>query len=151
MNTKLQQGFTLIELMIVIAIIGILAAVAIPAYQDYIARSQVSEAFTSVEGVKTGLAEAVQNNGAFPSNTASYAVTGKYGTAGVDTIGSTTTLQGRITYTFASSGVNAAIATKKVIFLSPTIASLANATTFNWDCKTGGTDVPSKYLPKNCQ
>ncbi len=153
MMKKAQQGFTLIELMIVVAIIGILAAVAIPAYQDYTARAQVSEAFTSVDGAKSAIAEYGQNNGVYPSATtspaiASLGVTGKYGTAAV------TASTGVITYTFGAAGtVAATIAAKKVGFAPPTLASLLNGGAFTWNCKStnGVTDVPSKYLPKACQ
>ncbi|HEX2139136.1 MAG TPA: pilin, partial [Woeseiaceae bacterium] len=64
---KVQQGFTLIELMIVVAIIGILAAIAIPAYQDYTIRAQVSEGLNLASGAKVAVAEYYQNNGAWPS------------------------------------------------------------------------------------
>ncbi|HEZ9163327.1 TPA: pilin, partial [Neisseria gonorrhoeae] len=67
MNT-LQKGFTLIELMIVIAIVGILAAVALPAYQDYTARAQVSEAILLAEGQKSAVTEYYLNNGKWPEN-----------------------------------------------------------------------------------
>src|SRR5262245_56071149 len=63
---KLQQGFTLIELMIVVAIIGILAAIAIPAYQDYTQRAQMGEAFTIASAAKTAIEEYAQTNGEYP-------------------------------------------------------------------------------------
>ncbi|HFB0438963.1 TPA: pilin, partial [Neisseria gonorrhoeae] len=73
MNT-LQKGFTLIELMIVIAIVGILAAVALPAYQDYTARAQVSEAILLAEGQKSAVTEYYLNHGEWPENNASAGV-----------------------------------------------------------------------------
>ncbi|HFC4029690.1 TPA: pilin [Neisseria gonorrhoeae] len=73
MNT-LQKGFTLIELMIVIAIVGILAAVALPAYQDYTARAQVSEAILLAEGQKSAVTEYYLNNGEWPKDNGSAGV-----------------------------------------------------------------------------
>ncbi|HGO7965813.1 TPA: pilin, partial [Neisseria meningitidis] len=73
MNT-LQKGFTLIELMIVIAIVGILAAVALPAYQDYTARAQVSEAILLAEGQKSAVTEYYLNHGEWPANNSSAGV-----------------------------------------------------------------------------
>ncbi len=84
MNTA-QKGFTLIELMIVIAIIGILAAIAIPAYQNYIAKAQVSEAFTLADGLKTAIATNQQSGTCFANGGTTVGtddqVVGKYGTA----------------------------------------------------------------------
>ncbi|EMR8732980.1 pilin [Neisseria gonorrhoeae] len=87
MNT-LQKGFTLIELMIVIAIVGILAAVALPAYQDYTARAQVSEAILLAEGQKSAVTEYYLNNGIWPENNASAGVASSAadGTDGKDKI-----------------------------------------------------------------
>ncbi|HGH0063252.1 TPA: pilin, partial [Neisseria meningitidis] len=113
MNT-LQKGFTLIELMIVIAIVGILAAVALPAYQDYTARAQVSEAILLAEGQKSAVTEYYLNHGIWPANNNSAGVAstatdikGKY-VAGVKVE------KGVITATMASSNVNNEIKDKKL-------------------------------------
>ncbi|HGG9291406.1 TPA: pilin, partial [Neisseria meningitidis] len=112
MNT-LQKGFTLIELMIVIAIVGILAAVALPAYQDYTARAQVSEAILLAEGQKSAVTEYYLNHGIWPANNSSAGVAsstdikGKY-VAGVKVE------KGVITATMLSTGVNKEIQGKKL-------------------------------------
>ncbi|EMT4472911.1 pilin, partial [Neisseria gonorrhoeae] len=112
MNT-LQKGFTLIELMIVIAIVGILAAVALPAYQDYTARAQVSEAILLAEGQKSAVTEYYLNNGEWPENNTSAGVAnpteikGKY-------VQSVTVTNGVVTAQMKPSGVNNEIKDKRL-------------------------------------
>ncbi|HGT4258480.1 TPA: pilin [Neisseria gonorrhoeae] len=113
MNT-LQKGFTLIELMIVIAIVGILAAVALPAYQDYTARAQVSEAILLAEGQKSAVTEYYLNHGIWPANNTSAGVAssptdikGKY-------VESVTVTNGVVTAKMLSSGVNKEIKGKRL-------------------------------------
>ncbi|HGT2521915.1 TPA: pilin, partial [Neisseria gonorrhoeae] len=112
MNT-LQKGFTLIELMIVIAIVGILAAVALPAYQDYTARAQVSEAILLAEGQKSAVTEYYLNNGKWPENNGDAGVAspdkikGKY-------VQKVEVAKGVVTAEMASSNVNKEIKGKKL-------------------------------------
>ncbi|HFA6786133.1 TPA: pilin, partial [Neisseria gonorrhoeae] len=113
MNT-LQKGFTLIELMIVIAIVGILAAVALPAYQDYTARAQVSEAILLAEGQKSAVTEYYLNNGEWPENNTSAGVAssatdikGKY-------VQKVEVAKGVVTAEMASTGVNKEIQGKRL-------------------------------------
>lgn len=113
-----QKGFTLIELMIVIAIIGILAAIAIPAYQNYIAKSQASEAFTLADGLKTSIATNTQAGSCFANGTdatsESDTIVGKYGTAEIITDASATSGCG-IQYTFNTTGVSSKIPSGAII------------------------------------
>src|SRR5690349_666657 len=103
MNT-VQKGFTLIELMIVVAIVGILAAIALPAYQDYTVRSKVSEGLSLVSGAKTAVSETYASTGNWPGTNAaaglaaSTSITGKY-VASVDVSGN-----GKITVIFQNVG-----------------------------------------------
>ncbi|EMT3181925.1 pilin, partial [Neisseria gonorrhoeae] len=112
MNT-LQKGFTLIELMIVIAIVGILAAVALPAYQDYTARAQVSEAILLAEGQKSAVTEYYLNHGKWPENNDSAGVAsaskiiGKY-------VQKVEVTNGVVTAEMKSDGVNKEIKGKKL-------------------------------------
>ena len=140
---KLQKGFTLIELMIVVAIIGILAAVAIPAYQDYIARSQVSEAVSLLGAAKTPIAEYISDKGAMPAITDAVSTTqGKY-TQSIALTGDVTNVT--LTATMKSSGVNSAITGGGVEMRSPD-------GTKTWNCTAGASSgLASKYLPGACR
>jgi type IV pilus assembly protein PilA len=141
MKRQLQAGFTLIELMIVVAIIGILAAIAIPAYQDYTARAKVAEAFSMVGGAKTSVAEARMSKGVPPADNpaaglaAAVSLTSRYVT-------SITVTNGVIAVVLSGSALPAA----GTLSFTPTVT----AGGVNWDCKTA-TTIPGKYLPANCR
>ncbi|MCL5924794.1 pilin [Neisseria meningitidis] len=161
MNT-LQKGFTLIELMIVIAIVGILAAVALPAYQDYTARAQVSEAILLAEGQKSAVTEYYLNHGIWPGDNSDAGVAsasdikGKY-VAGVKVE------KGVITATMASSNVNNEIKGKKLsLWAKRQDGSVKwfcgqpvqrTGTTTNNDEVTADTDkqIDTKHLPSTCR
>jgi type IV pilus assembly protein PilA len=140
---KLQKGFTLIELMIVVAIIGILAAVAIPAYQDYIARSQMSEAVSLLGSAKTATAEYMSDKGTAPAGVTEVVgnTAGKYVSA--IAISGTSTATG-ITFaaTMKGSGVNSSISDKTVLMLTSDSGK-------TWTCTKG--NVEAKYLPGACR
>lgn len=140
---KVQQGFTLIELMIVVAIIGILAAVALPAYQDYTVRARVTEGLSLASSAKTTVAENAASGTALDSGWTAPRATPNVTSVALDTANGTIT----VTYT--------AIAGNGTITLVPTSggAALASGTipgdAIAWDC-TGGT-VVAKYRPANCR
>jgi type IV pilus assembly protein PilA len=145
---KVQQGFTLIELMIVVAIIGILAAIAIPAYQDYIVRSKVTELVVAADSCKTSVSEYVQTQNQWPADitAAGCASVPTQYIAGL-TVGAG---DGLITVT-AKTGAGAlpfTAGTDDAFVLSPhTVGG-----TVQWSCKRStGTTIVEKYLPANCR
>ena len=148
MNANRQQGFTLIELMIVIAIIGILAAVAIPAYQDYTARAQVSEGFSLSDGIKASIADAWTNTGSFNNANsgngtvpAALSISGKY----VKQVAVTNSI---ITVTMKGAGSVAGPIGGKLFTIIPSTTSGS----LNWSCSSSlnGANIGLKYLPKSC-
>ncbi|HFC5012113.1 TPA: pilin [Neisseria gonorrhoeae] len=163
MNT-LQKGFTLIELMIVIAIVGILAAVALPAYQDYTARAQVSEAILLAEGQKSAVTEYYLNNGKWPENNTSAGVAsppsdikGKY-------VKEVEVKNGVVTATMKSDGVNKEIQGKKLSLWAkreagsvkwfcgqPVTRESNNADADDVTDDTNGTKIDTKHLPSTCR
>ena len=142
MMRRPQAGFTLIELMIVVAIIGILAAIALPAYQDYVARSQVTEAFTLIDGQKSVVGEACYFNGGCTNSNASTAATvGKY--ARLDVADPST---GMLTATISSAA--STLVAAETVTMTPVIASVAIVWTCGGSLKTNS--AKSKYLPRSC-
>jgi type IV pilus assembly protein PilA len=147
MNNRVQQGFTLIELMIVVAIIGILAAIAIPAYQDYTARAKVTEGLNAAAAAKTSVSEYAISQGVLPSSLAS---------AGVSSASSTYVAQTLINASGIISiqmrNINSDI-NNKYFSLVPTLASGA----VTWACRAGdaggagSNNIPPQYLPANCR
>ena len=134
----LQKGFTLIELMIVVAIIGILAAVALPAYQDYTIRAKVSELVLAASGFKTSVAEKEATDGSLTSSGVGLTVT-----PGGKVTGGSVTDGGVITISGSSTSVGTAV----TIILTPSIAASGAVT---WACSTGNT-ATYKYVPAECR
>ena len=144
----MQKGFTLIELMIVVAIIGILAAVALPAYQDYVARSQMSEAMTLASGQKAAVAETWSNTGAVPTTNAAAGIAEPAQIKGKYVVSTTVGAGGKIDALMASTGVSQGVS-GKTLTLTPTFpANAATGGSVVWACSS---DADAKYLPQACR
>ncbi len=139
---RVQQGFTLIELMIVVAIIGILAAIALPAYSDYTIRSKVSEAITDAGNCKTSVTEYFVSKGALPATLADAGCS----TVATGTIASLDVTTGVITV--AINAIGGTTAAGQTLLMTPTV-NASNAGVLDWDC-TGGT-IDKKYRPAVCR
>jgi type IV pilus assembly protein PilA len=133
---RLQQGFTLIELMIVVAIVGILAAIALPAYQDYVVRSKMSEALAAIAACKTSVAEYASSHGAYPALTTDSGCS----TDATTHVASLTAIAGLITAISRNTGASP----ECTLTLTP--GSSATSIT-NWAGTF--TNCPSKYVPSS--
>lgn len=148
-----QQGFTLIELMIVVAIIGILAAVAIPSYRDYTARAQMSEALSLASGFKTGLAEYYQSEGGFTTalKATQFGATlsGKYVSNVELKNANASYIDIVVTMKSSGSGVASEIAGKE-LWLSAS-DGVDGSGGRNWICNSGGSGLSARHLPASCR
>ncbi len=140
--TQKQQGFTLIELMIVVAIIGILAAVALPAYQDYTKRAHVSEGITLAASAKSAVTEYFTSQAVLPKNNAEAGLPAKATIKGNAVTSVEVGAAGIITVVY-----NDKVTTGATLILTPDTAT--NAGTITWTCNAGTVD--DKYLPANCR
>jgi len=149
-----QQGFTLIELMIVVAIVGILAAIALPAYQDYTVRAKLAEVMVIASKDKTSVSEFFISRGNMPTAGADAGI--QIGASGAKQ----SSYLGNVVFT--GTGTNGTVATVTYVLSTAKLVSSASGniafvgtgdqnTGVSWSCSTGATTVAKKYLPANCR
>ena len=138
MSKSIQKGFTLIELMIVVAIIGILAAIALPAYQDYTIRARVSELILAASAARTAVTEKYQSD----QDAANMGVGAEIGVFGKIT-GATVSADGVITV--LGDGSTSSVGTAVTVTLTPAINTTAG--TLTWSCQ----GTPTRYMPGSCR
>jgi type IV pilus assembly protein PilA len=150
-----QTGFTLIELMIVVAIVGILAAIAVPAYQDYTTRAKVTEGLQMAGAIKTAVSEYIITNGSVPagSTNATFGLNAtdtSFATKYVKSIAVTdATPEAVITVTFESTAFGGSVvAGKDVVILKSSTTSSGNV---KWLCGPGANGLPVEFLPSSCR
>jgi len=152
----LQKGFTLIELMIVVAIIGILAAVALPAYQDYTIRAKMSEVILGMSACRTSVTEVYQSGPANAPTAGNWGceVSATQATKYVAAISTDGNGGVTATVTGISASVNGSVVTLIPYSTSTAAATITpgnSATLWGWKCGDTGTTVPLKYLPGSCR
>ena len=140
MTQQKQQGFTLIELMIVVAIIGILAAVALPAYQDYTKRAHVSEGITLGASAKAAVTEYYVSEAGWPADNTAAGMPASTTITG-NAVSSVEVKDGVITVTY-----NDKVESGKTVVFTPSVAGTGS---IKWTCNAGTVDA--KYLPSNCR
>lgn len=143
---RVQQGFTLIELMIVVAIVGILAAIALPAYQDYIARSKVTEVMAALGAAKTSVSEYASSQGVVPPDQATAGISLGSNARYLSALAYTTGTPVKIEATLAN--INSSLNGQRLTF-----AGTLNAgdNTMTWGCGVSGGTGNYKYVPANCR